>query len=263
MAKDADTPPIFHVPMLWVKAPKQDVPIGRNLWIRRSLSKGAIPIRPLDVAGPEFERIWDHKPDKPLWAIAESSDASVSAIALAGLVWLVTGQWRYHSERARVPRTHAIPRWPVPREAGLTPKRLDQIRIGAKLARSNRRFRIALIRWCSSIERVDSMDVVLDCCSCLEALFQTQSEHRLRTALSVRQCVTRNKGQAFRTTYDLYGLRSQFVHGARIPSVPEAVTDEFIGVAAAVLTDCIAQDRCPKPEKVNAAIARQLGGLDE
>jgi hypothetical protein len=245
--------------MLWIKPPDRDVQIARNLWIRRLVS-GTNPFPRNNVTVHEMEKMWGRTLDAPYFAIAESADREVSAFALAGLVWLITGQWKYYAGRARAFRKHASDTWPAPSEVGLSGNRLAHIRVGAKLALSNRRFRIALTRWCSSLDRTDSMDVVLDCCSCLEALFQTPSEHRLRTALAARHCVSAGKRHTFRITYELYGLRNQFVHGARIPDVADSMVAEFVGLVATLLREFIRQGRCPAPEDINAAIFEQLGG---
>ena len=113
------------------------------------------------------------------------------------------------------------------------------------------------------MDRLDPLDVVLDCCSSLEALFQTRAEHRLRTALGVYETISTRKQQAFRLAYHVYGLRSEFVHGGRIPSVSDATRLQLVALVAAILGNSIHAGRAPKPDEINTRILERFGGASK
>lgn len=185
-------------------------------------------------------------------------DEPLHRVCYRAIVDLVTAHWRYalwrterfaHGRRANEDWV-SIPRY------RLTRAFLDRCVAGYKLARSNRRFEVALHRWESSYLRDSELDTVLDCCSALEALFAMGDELRLRLSLATFFSVRRRR-LGFAKTYEMYGIRNSFIHGAKaIPQVSPKDRRTYVGIVAEVLGACIAQASIPDQATLNTAILK-------
>jgi len=168
--------------------------------------------------------------------------------SFVALLDLVSGDWRH---RFHVPmptkwiRGATMPR--AIRMRHLTPQFAVRLRAGMEFLVKTRRLEIALHRWGASYKRGNALESVLDCCAALEAVINTESELRLRLALSVGELVARGKEHSRRMVYRLYGVRNKFVHGAALPSVPSTDAEALVAVTAAVLNGIIRTRKLPAP----------------
>jgi hypothetical protein len=124
--------------------------------------------------------------DKTPVSLIESPLFVGSHAAIVGLVELVSNRGvRVYQERVkrrskqlgsdfeRKPNPNLVP-------VIITPTIKRDLHSGSQLLEKHKRFRIALERWCSSLKRDETVDSVLDLCSCLEAHFSVGDELRLR-----------------------------------------------------------------------------------
>lgn len=126
--------------------------------------------------------------------------------------------------------------------------------------KSSKRLMIALNRWDSSYKRQDPLDVVLDCCSALEALFGFKDELRLKLAFGVYNVVRTDKKKLSELVYRMYGIRSQFIHGAKIPEINITEAHEFIIAVFRVFLSIIKDAKLLDSEKLSKLIFENYGG---
>ena len=143
----------------------------------------------------------------------------------------------------------------------LTPTTRARLDRGLALLRSNRRFRIAMDRWGTAVERFDPLDSAFDCSAALESDFALGDELRLRLAFSARYSAQRKRSQAFQTVYEMYGVRSAFVHGGE-PRLSDEDQRRSLGVVHSVLSGIVARAKVPRADEgsksVLAAFARRV-----
>jgi len=191
-------------------------------------------------------------------AVLEPFDNVVPLICYTALFDLITGNWKYMLARTKAVRSpinldhqRLCPRVP---KYSTTEKVVRQLDKGIKLMRKSRRFRISLERWSSSYSREDALDTVLDLCSSLEAAFALPNELRLRLSLAVYHVLSDSKKQGFLTTYQMYGIRNKFIHGAQIPEVQENEKEQFIEIVRRVLRAFLHSGEIPNGERINQLI---------
>lgn len=167
------------------------------------------------------------------------------------LVHLLTGRWRYEIAVAagKSPASPKILRF--------TRKLLRDLARGAKLIKNEKRFQIALERWGAGYARHDPIDSVLDCCSSLEAAFRLGDELRLRLSLATYHTLQKRKRAGFRTVYEMYKVRSEFVHGSKVPVVREQERINYVHTVSQVLLTLLRTGYLPKPEMLSKQIEGQ------
>lgn len=191
-------------------------------------------------------------------AVLEPADNVVPLACYTALFDLISGNWKYMLARTRAVKSpinfehqKSYPRVP---KYSTTEKVIGQLDKGIKLLRNSRRFRISLERWSSSHSREDALDTVLDLCSSLEAAFALSNELRLRLSLAVYHMLSVAKKQGFLTTYQMYGVRNKFIHGAQIPEVQENEREQFIEIVCRVLLVFLDNGEIPNEERINQLI---------
>lgn len=193
--------------------------------------------------------------------IAEYEAADVTPNSLAALSDLITGRWRFLMTELRRPvslnnGTFKLKSLPYFR---LTDPRKDTLARGFQLLRREKRFRIAAERWHSAVRRFEAVDSLIDICSSMEAFFGLRDELRLRLAFAAYFSSKQRRRHAFSTTYEMYGLRNEFVHGARIPDVSEAQQKLFVATMADILLSAVRANAVPKAESMNSELLRIHG----
>lgn len=176
------------------------------------------------------------------------------------LIDLCSGHWQYvlwkterfaHGRRAKE-KWVKIPRY------RLSKTFISNFEKAIDLLRKNKRFRIAVHRWGSSYNRDEMLDSVLDCCSSFEAIFSMGDELRLKTALAVFFTLSKKRHQGFLCAYEMYGLRSSFIHGARIPELSKEDRKKYIDIVSKVLKQCVFKQDIPNREEINARIIQHF-----
>ncbi len=204
------------------------------------------------------------RPTQSMWAVLDVPDSSIAEDAVVTLLDLLTGQYRYELAKARrralplsLARSDAPPR--LPRHK-LTNALLNSLRSGTALLKKRPAFGIGLNRWAAAYVRHQPLDTVLDCCASLEAVLKLDAEKRLRLALCTYHFLERDKRNAFKGVYRMYGIRNDFIHGGGMPSVSDHDQDEFIEIVATVLRKCVQVRGIPTAEELSKRILRQYSG---
>jgi hypothetical protein len=190
--------------------------------------------------------------DEDVGTFLEVIGTTVDPFAYVSLVILTTAVWPYllYQASSAAPKPDIAPNLV---RVKATPGLVKKLRTGCRLV-SDRRFGIALRRWGSSFIRADPLDSVLDCCSALEAVARTDAELRLRLSLIVRHLVPREKKDAARTTYEMYGLRNKFAHGSGLPTIQYDRQYAYIALVSRVLLLLIRRGKLPSSEDLDQAL---------
>lgn len=195
---------------------------------------------------------------KKYWAILEGVKKGIQDECYIALLDLYTKHWRYEFKRTDYLNYLKIPFGGKKEEINI-PKYIfnklfiENIKSGLHLL-SNRRFSISLLRWYSSYKRTDPLDIVLDCCSALEALFSLSDELRLRIALSVYHILIKDKKQGFLKVYEMYGIRNNFIHGNKIPDVTSEQCREYVEILSKIFTAIVTLRELPDSKKLTELI---------
>lgn len=154
-------------------------------------------------------------------------------------------------EKSKTPRDLSI----IPL-GKLSPKNCSLISQGIKILqdKKNKRFKIALHRFAASYKRTDPLDCVLDCCSCLEALYNLSDELRLKVALISFHLVPKSKKFTLEKVYEMYGKRNDFIHGNKIPEVTVEQAKVYIIQTAAILISILTIGNIPTTEELTKKI---------
>ncbi len=202
-----------------------------------------------------------------------TTKSSINAKDFSTLINLVLSYWKFHfipdkklrealfpgsllnkSEEAVVKQSEKdlsiIPR------GNLSLKNSKLISQGIKFLRNNktRRFNIALHRFAASYKRTDPLDSILDCCSCLEALYNLSDELRLKISLISFHIVSVNKKKTLEKIYEMYGLRNDFIHGNKIPVVSNEQVQVYMSYTADILMSILRSGEIPNVEKLTKNI---------
>ncbi len=120
--------------------------------------------------------------------------------------------------------------------------------------KKNRRLKIAFHRFAASYKRKDPLDSILDCCSCLEALYNLSDELRLKIALISFHLVEKNKKRTLKLIYEMYGKRNDFIHGNKIPEVSHLQVKEYIIQTANILISILKKGNLPTTEELSKKV---------
>lgn len=201
-----------------------DVPVGYSIRLLSSFEDG-------------------HIPDVAVLDVPDREDVENSCYSI--LVDLLTGYWRYVLRRETTywglsirdvrkrSRRRKHPRYEF--TANLSSALGNGLPMVYGRGKENRRFRIALQRFGVAYKRKDPLDSVLDCSAALESLFTLPNELRLRLSLSIFYLLSRDKKYWARVAYEMYGIRSKFIHGASIPTVGSDGQGRYISLVARAL----------------------------
>lgn len=142
---------------------------------------------------------------------------------------------------------------------------LSDIKDGAKLAdwvsfmtnSKNKRLKIALSSFYSAyvIEK-DISKKILDCCQSLEAIFAIDNELRLKLSLYVFYYIDLNDKKILRDVYEMYGLRSSYIHGSR--DIGESDYIDYIRIVGRVLEHLFDELALPNRAYLDKAIGVKL-----
>ena len=208
-----------------------------------------------------YEYASQYSTDKPLrCALLTVIDDMFPRNYYRFLIDLCSGHWQYvlwKTERfahGRRPEEEWIK---IPRYR-LNKPFISNFEKAINLLHKNKRFRIAVHRWGSSYSRKEMLDSVLDCCSSFEAIFSMGDELRLRIALAVFFTLRKKRGQGFLCTYEMYGLRSSYIHGARIPEISKENRKKYIDVVSQILKQCVFKQNIPNSEEINERIIKHF-----
>jgi hypothetical protein len=259
MVNDASLVVVFP----WLREVKVPVPVegGGRLFTATSADLGDLDftIRPVDLPN-LFGASWaELKYENLRWTALEIPDENVPQLCYAGLTDLLTDTWEYELEWRAASRDEH----PKRNRQEVNDTFVARFNAGLRLLFANRRFQIAMIRWSRCFKRSDPLDTVLDCCSCLEASFQMGEELRLRTALAVYFALDEEPELGFRTAYNMYGIRSKFIHGSKIPDVTEEERRKYVKLVATLLDRFIEVGAMPNRNDLDAKILRKFGGETE
>lgn len=189
--------------------------------------------------------------------VADDYPDQLSAQQLSGLADLVSGRWRdvykYHRKEKAWTGINP-PEPPIPRQFTLSKDFVSDLELGIDLLSASKRFRISIERWHTGVRRNDSLDAVLDLCSSLEACFAPKEELRLRLSFAVRSVLDRNKKNAALTVHKMYGVRSDFIHGSKVPTVTAEDDYALVRVVSKVLLTIIRNKSLPSPDKLTEKI---------
>jgi hypothetical protein len=236
----------------FLRAPSKDVQMTESRLVAMPRSE-AMRIDGWIIYGFETQAYFREPPEgNPDVAVLDVKHAPATRTHYT-LVDLISGNWEYIVERTFARKRQDVIEVVPPTDRRLTPTMRTRLDRGLALLRSNRRFRIATDRWGSAIERFDPLDSVLDCCAALEAVFELRDELRLRLAFAARYSVQRNRSQAFRRIYEMYGVRSAFVHGSA-PRVSDDDQRAFLRVVHSVLCGIVARGKVPSGEDITKGI---------
>lgn len=185
--------------------------------------------------------------------------------SLVALADLVSRNWSYLQSRTiahEAPLLEAV--YPRPRLYSFTPLRQAAYTRGLGLLETSRGFRVSMLRWAAGPTRTDPLDSVLDYCSALEALFRLPDELRLRLSLSVHCVLQCRKRERACAVYEMYGIRSKFIHGGDVPDVCFDQTAGYCATIAAVLGTVVAKGALPDGQELDRKIRGMLGAnLDD
>ena len=98
------------------------------------------------------------------------------------------------------------------------------------------------------------MDSILDCCSCLEALYNLSDELRLKLSLISFHIVAKNKKKTLHAIYEMYGKRNDFIHGSKIPNVNREQAENYIDHTAKIIKSIIEIGATPNIESLTNQI---------
>ncbi len=98
------------------------------------------------------------------------------------------------------------------------------------------------------------MDSILDCCSCLEALYNLSDELRLKISLISFHLVPTDKKNTLDKVYEMYGLRNAFIHGSKIPEVSHEQVKEYLNLTAKILISILQLGELPTVEALTKNI---------
>jgi len=114
-------------------------------------------------------------------------------------------------------------------------------------------------RWGSSLNRGNSLDATLDCCASIEALFGIRDEIRLRISLLSQLFSSTRKRETFSTVYEMYGVRSKYVHGNDFPEVSKEKLTSYIKTTAHVLESVLSMKKALNSQQYNDALINKFG----
>lgn len=217
---------------------------------------GDFTIRPAELENMFGKSITKLNFENVKWTVIQTKDYEIPKECYVALVDLVSKQWEYEIGWKSNNKSFTNKR----KRTSVTTSLVNSLNKGLKLLKEEKRFRIAMIRWSRCYARADTLDTVLDCCSCLEASFSMGDELRLRTALAVYYSLQNNRKTGFQTAYEMYGIRNDFIHGTKIPIVTEDKRHIYVKLVADVLGEFIKNAKMPNSNKINMKILNHFGG---
>ena len=203
----------------------------------------------------------DHTFENSMWTILIVSNNEIPDVCYSAIFDILQNNWKYILKRNDFYNSidNKEMKLEVPNYKFCSTF-LEHLENGINLItenkHSNKRFCIALQRWVSSYTRQETIDSVLDCCASLEALFNYSNELRLRISCSVYHFRRKDKKKSFEIVYNLYGIRSNFIHGVKIPEVSKKTRYEFLEILANIFNQIIKDSKLPDIELLNEQIIK-------
>lgn len=129
---------------------------------------------------------------------------------------------------------------------------------GIKLCtkKSGLKIQVSFYRFFASFSRSDNLDAILDLCSAIEAIYNINTELRLKIALITGALL--NCTNSMKKMYVLYSVRNNYIHGNSIPIVTKEELCEYQNLTHSILKVILEKGESNKINDISNTIMERI-----